>query len=36
VLAFLSDNHLDPDVAVESFVLSPRGDGESSANSVNS
>lgn len=24
VLAFLSDNHLDPDVAVESFVLMPQ------------
>ncbi len=23
VMAFLSDNHLDPDVAVESFVLEP-------------
>jgi len=23
VLAFMSDNHLDPDVAVESFVLVP-------------
>jgi uncharacterized protein YbcI len=23
VLAFLSDNHIDPDVAVESFVLQP-------------
>ncbi len=23
VLAFLSDNHIDPDVAVESFVLAP-------------
>jgi uncharacterized protein YbcI len=23
VLAFLSDNHVDPDVAVESFVLEP-------------
>ena len=27
VLAFLSDNHVDPDVAVESFVLEPRADG---------
>jgi uncharacterized protein YbcI len=26
VLAFLSDNHIDPDVAVESFVLVPRTD----------
>jgi uncharacterized protein YbcI len=24
VFAFLSDNHIDPDVAVESFVLEPR------------
>ena len=23
VLAFLSDNHIDPDYAVESFVLAP-------------
>jgi uncharacterized protein YbcI len=33
VIAFLSDNHIDPDYAVESFVLAPRtttnGDGES-------
>jgi hypothetical protein len=35
VLAFLSDNHLEPDVAVESFVLSPRADQESSTNGVN-
>lgn len=27
VIAFLSDNHIDPDVAVESFVLAPVGDG---------
>ena len=28
VLAFLSDNHMDPDIAVESFVLVPQnGDG---------
>jgi uncharacterized protein YbcI len=27
VLAFLSDNHTDPDIAVESFVLAPL-DGE--------
>lgn len=26
VLAFLSDNHLDPDIGVESFVLEPRSD----------
>jgi hypothetical protein len=25
VIAFLSDNHLDPDIAVESFVLESRG-----------
>jgi uncharacterized protein YbcI len=30
VLAFLSDNHVDPDIAVESFVLHPRADGEES------
>jgi uncharacterized protein YbcI len=24
VFAFLSDNHIDPDIAVESFVLNPR------------
>jgi uncharacterized protein YbcI len=27
VLAFLSDNHIDPDYAVESFVLAPRAGG---------
>jgi uncharacterized protein YbcI len=27
VLAFLSDNHIDPDIAVESFVLAPLGSG---------
>lgn len=27
VIAFLSDNHVEPDVAVESFVLEPQGDG---------
>ncbi len=26
VIAFLSDNHLDPDIAVETFVLQPRPD----------
>lgn len=25
VIAFLSDNHIDPDLAVESFVLEPNG-----------
>lgn len=24
VVAFLSDNHIDPDIAIESFVLEPR------------
>jgi uncharacterized protein YbcI len=24
VIAFLSDNHIDPDIAIESFVLAPR------------
>jgi uncharacterized protein YbcI len=28
VYAFLSDNRVDPDVAVESFVLEPSADGE--------
>ena len=27
VVAFLSANHIDPDVAIESFVLAPRTDG---------
>jgi uncharacterized protein YbcI len=27
VRAFLSDNHIDPDVAIESFVLEPISDG---------
>ena len=27
VIAFLSANHLDPDIAIESFVLAPRADG---------
>ncbi len=27
VIAFLSDNHIDPDVAVETFVLEPQSDG---------
>ena len=29
VIAFLSDNHMDPDIAVESFVLEPMRDGAS-------
>jgi uncharacterized protein YbcI len=28
VFAFLSDNHIDPDVAVESFVLVPESESE--------
>jgi uncharacterized protein YbcI len=28
VAAFLSANHLDPDIAIESFVLAPPGDGD--------
>lgn len=28
VLAFLSDNHIEPDIAVESFVLTPRSNGD--------
>lgn len=31
VLAFLSDNHLEPDIAIESFVLEPRS-GEANDN----
>jgi uncharacterized protein YbcI len=27
VFAFLSDNHIDPDIAIESFVLVPETDG---------
>jgi uncharacterized protein YbcI len=26
VIAFLSDNHIDPDIAIESFVLAPASD----------
>lgn len=26
VVAFLSDNHIDPDIAVETFVLAPKAD----------
>jgi uncharacterized protein YbcI len=32
VQAFLSENHIDPDIAIESFVLMGRGDGESAGN----
>jgi uncharacterized protein YbcI len=28
VLAFLSDHHINPDIAVEIFILKPRGNGE--------
>ena len=28
VYAFLSDNHIDPDIAVETFVLAPIAGGE--------
>jgi uncharacterized protein YbcI len=27
VIAFLSSNHVDPDIAIESFVLAPRDNG---------
>jgi uncharacterized protein YbcI len=27
VIAFLSANHIDPDIAIESFVLAPRDNG---------
>jgi uncharacterized protein YbcI len=26
ILAFMSDNHLDPDLAIETFVLEPVGE----------
>ena len=32
VRAFLSDNHIDPDVAVESFVLEPKAADPASSN----
>ena len=28
VTAFLSDNHMDPDIAIESFVLEPSSEGQ--------
>ncbi len=31
VFAFLSDNHIDPDIAVESFVLNPKADRDADA-----
>jgi len=27
VIAFLSANHIDPDIAIESFILAPQDDG---------
>ena len=30
VIAFMSDNHIDPDVAAEVFLLAPAGDGPQS------
>jgi hypothetical protein len=27
VIAFLSANHVDPDIAIESFVLAPQDNG---------
>ena len=27
VVAFLSDNHIDPDIAIETFLLRPANDG---------
>jgi hypothetical protein len=27
VIAFLSDNHIDPDFAVETFILAPQATG---------
>jgi uncharacterized protein YbcI len=35
VIAFLSANHLDPDVAVESFVLEPQADGSVETDGAN-
>jgi uncharacterized protein YbcI len=32
VIAFLSDNHIKPDIAIESFVLEPYGSVESAVN----
>jgi len=31
VLAFFSDNHIEPDIALESFLLAPRTDHDGSA-----
>ena len=27
MIAFLSANHIDPDIAIESFMLAPQDDG---------
>jgi uncharacterized protein YbcI len=35
VLAFLSDNHVDPDIAVESFVLAPKADRDTDVDGSN-
>jgi uncharacterized protein YbcI len=35
VLAFLSDNHIDPDVAIESFLLAPRRTGQADLERAN-
>jgi uncharacterized protein YbcI len=35
VFAFLSDNHIDPDVAVETFVLMPGSESDSEGGSEN-
>jgi uncharacterized protein YbcI len=34
VIAFLSDNHIDPDIAVESFVLEPHQAADAGATSA--
>lgn len=34
VIAFMSDNHVDPDMAVEVFILEPATDGSSSASAA--
>jgi hypothetical protein len=31
VIAFMSENHIDPDVAIEAFLLEPDGDGLAAA-----
>jgi uncharacterized protein YbcI len=35
VQAFLSDNHIDPDVAIECFVLAPRSTGTTAVERAN-